>query len=864
MKRKLTAHFLFVLMLAGLSGTVFAGGQEAIPVRFRKAGGGQFIYCNNPEFIEPTMVSSIENPDATYMMKNEGLKPDNYSVFFCFYNWSDFDIEPDIEFKTSGDAVVRIDSVGYYTPQGTEYWDCIGAWSDLMDMNIRTLNRSEQYVPYRGEKKLPATINLSGNNDWISRYIYNYEPVTPRFTFNMLVIFTIVSGEVDVNFTALRHYDKTGDRTRHNPDAAPGHYVRDTSVKGIDTETLPMVEADFNIEIDANTKNGENLMMKIFNQYHPDGNEVPYWVTNINPSRDAYMFSKNTAAGSDMLSLAYKDDTKLDFYGENVPEAERDNIWHMDIYHYDTKNYNPGMPGKAEDHIPNAFTSETLDINNLPDLNWQFNLGNFGVTNRYHLNITNYDAVPRTLNYSIESARSSNIVIARDETGTMLNPYTLEPENAFALCKGINWDEKKEDCMFSAVIAPGETKRYILDVILPTNNYGGQVNILKVDDHKLIEELPGTPFPEYTQYNPFKQVFFNGEQYMKWSNGELFRYTDENVWEPVPLPEETRSLFEKDSYEIRMVKTGSGYAARYSAWDRFGAVTNRQAKNQVYFLDENLQYQYSREFPDYIYNLAYADHTLYVQSDINYQSTGETSFEPMPSGQAFPVTNGKYTLLKKEDGNVYVREPSGEDVKISFEGEVPYELMSTGGLFYYRKSWQAYYTSVGIDNILSVSRDGLNWTDVVLPNSFTELLMVNYLNGTIYANSKYGADTVSMPLSGQVRVKLNGEYLSFLTPSKIVADRTMVPLRFFFEKLGAQVDWNPDTQEITVEKDGKTILMQIDRSSAAIDGREIALDTAPYLENGKTMIPLRFLSESLGYSVGWDAESGTATISASY
>ena len=103
----------------------------------------------------------------------------------------------------------------------------------------------------------------------------------------MLVNFTIVSGEVDVNFTALRHYDKTGDRTKHNPDAAPGHYVRDTSVKGIDTETLPMVEADFNIEIDANTKNGENLMMKIFNQYHPDGNEVPYWVTNINPSRNA-------------------------------------------------------------------------------------------------------------------------------------------------------------------------------------------------------------------------------------------------------------------------------------------------------------------------------------------------------------------------------------------------------------------------------------------------------------------------------------------------------------------------------------------------------------------------------------------------
>ena len=130
-------------------------------------------------------------------------------------------------------------------------------------MNIRSLNRCEEYVPYQGENNLPATISLHGNNEWISRYIHNYEPISPRLTFNMLVNFTILSGEVDVNFTALRHYEKTGDRSKHNPNAAPGHYVRDTSVKGIDTETLPMVEADFVIDIDSDTPNGENLPMEI-------------------------------------------------------------------------------------------------------------------------------------------------------------------------------------------------------------------------------------------------------------------------------------------------------------------------------------------------------------------------------------------------------------------------------------------------------------------------------------------------------------------------------------------------------------------------------------------------------------------------
>ena len=84
-----------------------------------------------------------------------------------------------------------------------------------------------------------------------------------------------------------------------------------------------------------------------------------------------------------------------------------------DIYHYDTKNYNPGMPGKAEDHIPNAFTSETLDIKQPAGFKLAVQPGQLWRDHRYHLNITNYDAVPRTLNYSIESAAAPVISSSR-------------------------------------------------------------------------------------------------------------------------------------------------------------------------------------------------------------------------------------------------------------------------------------------------------------------------------------------------------------------------------------------------------------------------------------------------------------------
>src|SRR5699024_5566355 len=97
---------------------------------------------------------------------------------------------------------------------------------------------------------------------------------------------------------------------------------------------------------------------------------------------------------------------------------------------------------------------------------------------------------------------------------------------------------------------------------------------------------------------------------------------------------------------------------------------------------------------------------------------------------------------------------------------------------------------------------------------------------------------------------------------EIVSDRTMVPLRFFFEKLGADVGWDDATRKITVEKGDTLIEMQIDSLTAYVDGAESMLDAAPYIKNDRTMIPLRFLSENLGFSVGWDQDTYSAYIDA--
>ena len=395
MKRSIFA-LIFALFFAAPCFCVHADADEAIPIEFRKHGGGQFIYCNNPEFIGEDDLATDENPHSTYMMKTEHLGPDEYAVFFCFYNWTEFDVEPDIEFYSEDGATVTINSVGYYIPQNYDFWDCIGAWSDLWGINIRSQNNMQQYVPYRNID-LPKTFRIhAGGNEWISKYIYNYEPAAPKVTFNMLVSFTIDKGEADVNFAALKNYGVVGDRSHHDPNAAAGEYLNDTAIKGIETESLPIVEADLDIEITPDTPDGERLPVVVANAYYPDGSETNFWVTNINLNRNTYQYLRETAAASDMLTFHDRDESKLGYYGEDV--VERDDEWLFDIYHYNTTHYENDMPWTAAEHVPNAGLPEVLDPANPPKYDWQFNLGNFGVTNRYNLTITNTDHVPRALN----------------------------------------------------------------------------------------------------------------------------------------------------------------------------------------------------------------------------------------------------------------------------------------------------------------------------------------------------------------------------------------------------------------------------------------------------------------------------------
>ena len=109
-------------------------------------------------------------------------------------------------------------------------------------------------------------------------------------------------------------------------------------------------------------------------------------------------------------------------------------------------------------------------------------------------------------------------------------------------------------------------------------------------------------------------------------------------------------------------------------------------------------------------------------------------------------------------------------------------------------------------------------------------------------------------------VNLNGKRLSFDVPPVIENGRTLVPLRAIFEALGATVGWDESTQTVTATKGSIQIMLQVGGQSAYKNGTPVHIDVPAKVTNNRTMVPLRFVSEALGAAVGWDESTQTVTI----
>lgn len=115
----------------------------------------------------------------------------------------------------------------------------------------------------------------------------------------------------------------------------------------------------------------------------------------------------------------------------------------------------------------------------------------------------------------------------------------------------------------------------------------------------------------------------------------------------------------------------------------------------------------------------------------------------------------------------------------------------------------------------------------------------------------------------RVQVVVNGSQVNFPDDKPYVdnnSNRTMVPVRFVSEKLGAKVDWNGAEQKVIINKDGKTIVLAIGSKTAMVGGKEVTFDAPAVIKGVRTFVPLRFISEAYGAVVVWNKDTGVVKI----
>ncbi len=139
----------------------------------------------------------------------------------------------------------------------------------------------------------------------------------------------------------------------------------------------------------------------------------------------------------------------------------------------------------------------------------------------------------------------------------------------------------------------------------------------------------------------------------------------------------------------------------------------------------------------------------------------------------------------------------------------------------------------------------------------------NVAMGLIVMCTLATATSVTASYTGQPTVVINGATIATTVAPYIENGTTMVPLRSISEYMGANVDWNPETRAIHIEKGSRTVDLTVGQVAAKINGETVTASISPTIKNSYTMVPLRFIGEALDCQVAWDANTKTVIITSS-
>lgn len=167
--------------------------------------------------------------------------------------------------------------------------------------------------------------------------------------------------------------------------------------------------------------------------------------------------------------------------------------------------------------------------------------------------------------------------------------------------------------------------------------------------------------------------------------------------------------------------------------------------------------------------------------------------------------------------NIYIKSNTGEIPDYIKAGELSDMLLDEEDRGYFKD----YLASLG---------------DVYIPVSFIKI-------------DDFTIDRERTPSS--VRVFVDYEPVFFDRIPQIEDGRILLPLRQVFEALGAKVDWNAESNTVTAERNDISVSLTVGSDKMMVNGNEVTIDVPAKIFDGRTLIPIRAVSEAFGLEVSW-------------